>query len=421
MRYGKEKRDKVCAGQAGFTLIELVITIIILAIIAKIAGPAWVDMKSDSQQKAADLTRERLKAKWLAEKNSADRGAGDYPTLGRMVGYKAAVPPAPATIPVLLDYSFKLGTNSGNFFPYEIGLNHETSTTKYIPLTGQITCADSVNVWKDYAWAPSGIPAGSAISGPSATHAWLYGYSATKVGGTPESGASVGFPVPKCRAKITIATQFFSTSGDQNNIDSQFGGQSSGEDSTKMWWPWTSSGGTAYIIGLAKQGIWTTTGSWYGVPWPYAGGVIQDTPAAQWRMTCKGGESTYGVPYVISGYGQYAQDGKTVGTWFDINNYTNYYEVTPLPNRVMNIDAVPPTVGAAVCQRVGGPTTGNAEYLGNPPLALDYSGWCLGSGTTMKLPAYKDEAGTVPTSAYGDTVKAIGGKAVSDPVNCPAS
>lgn len=410
---GKRKRDKACGtGQAGFTLVELVITIIVLAIIAKIAGPAWLDMKSDSQQKAADLTRERLKAKWLAEKNSADRGAGDYPTLGRMVGHKAAVPPAPATIPVLLDYSYHLEPDWWGHM-YTIDLNNTGSggwnTVKYVPWSGQITCEGSKTMFLKTAWAPT-PPSGNVLS-----NNWLVGYSASKVSGTPDSGASVGAPVPKCRASFSYVYNIWVTPTSNTMVPAL--------PPEWVWWD-EGSGWYAFYKNLPTEAggniITTPASRGIGIS---ASGEVPDTPAYRWRITCKGGESTYGVPYVISGYGK-GQDGKTVSSWDVIPGIANVYQLTPVSTGVpatYNADGIPPTVGAAVCQRVGGPTTGNAEYLGNPPLALDYSGWCLGSGTTMKLPAYKDEAGTVPTSAYGDTVKAIGGKAVSDPVNCPAS
>ena len=94
--------------------------------------------------------------------------------------------------------------------------------------------------------------------------------------------------------------------------------------------------------------------------------------------------------------------------------------VSPGHTATYSLDGIPPTVGAAVCQRVGPATTGNPEWLGDPKIATDFSGWCLGGGTTKKLPTFTDTAKTVPTTAYGDAIKSIGAE-VDDPAHCPAS
>ncbi|WP_434516477.1 type II secretion system protein [Dechloromonas sp. ARDL1] len=156
---GEERKN----GQKGTTLIELVIGIIVLGILASIAWPSWVSVKSEAGAVAAERTKESLKAKWLAARNDHDRGAADEPTLGRLVGYKAAVPPAPATIPMLLDYSYHLEPDWWGHM-YAIDLNNTGSegwnTVKSVPWSGQITCMGSNNMFLETAWAPVSPSAG---------------------------------------------------------------------------------------------------------------------------------------------------------------------------------------------------------------------------------------------------------------------
>lgn len=408
---GEERKNR----QKGTTLIELVIGIIVLGILASIAWPSWVSVKSEAGAVAAERTKESLKAKWLAARNDHDRGAADEPTLGRLVGYKAAVPPAPATIPMLLDYSYHLEPDWWGHM-YAIDLNNTGSegwnTVKTVPWSGQITCMGSNNMFLETAWAP-----GSPSAGWN-SYNWLVGYSAMKISGTPDSGATVGAPVPKCRAVFSYVFNIWVTPVTSDTTTTMQGLGS-------PWVYWNQGNGWYAFYKNApttSNGNVITTNASRGLGISVSG-VIPDTPAYRWRMTCKGGESTYGVPYTISGYSVGSQNGKTVSDWYTIPGFKNLTQLTAAGTGVVatySVDGIPPSVGAAVCQRVGPATAGNPEWLGDPKIATDFSGWCLGAGTTKKLPTFKDTAKSVPTTAYGDAIKSIGAE-VDDPAHCPAS
>ena len=130
--------------QKGFTLIELMIVIAIIAILAAILIPNFLHARAESQTAACEGNEKQIAT--AMEEYSVDHG-GAYPSTfagGLTTPYLNFTPVDPAGG----GYTLTVGTGSTAYGSYEItdGDNHDPTTTTGLHLTGGANCTNCKGV-----------------------------------------------------------------------------------------------------------------------------------------------------------------------------------------------------------------------------------------------------------------------------------
>lgn len=397
-----EKRSWRIARRNGFTAIETVVTVVVLAILAAYATPKLFGLKDQ-----ADATEETLKIKDIEARhtqeilNAGKRGSN--PTLGDVVGFRPEVvaEPAPDTADVMVDWSF--------FVRFAVGTSTSFAAENLgIPMS-YIT-SGSVTQWED----PNNDGLATCeelVSGGRGKLAWFSGGNSPSVKKgmgvlrpleddfvVESLGVSIGAPAsaapPQCRANRISVSRWRSTAaaGYQRHI----------LDDIEQ---------TEEYVSVLPQ--------WESVTWQSPGitTTLKTIAPERYRFTCSPASEKYGTKYELKGHtAAQLHPDKDKSTWMGTTRSLVSLGTTPASYEQI---AAVPTVGTRYCERVGPAPAVPPADPGNPgiyPMAADGSGYCLSPG--RKLPTYRDGSGT-PTSSASDSVVELATEAVDDPANCP--
>lgn len=429
-----EKRSRKIARRNGFTAIETVVSVVVLAILAAYATPKLFGLKEQ-----ADATEETLKIKDIEARHTQEilkaGKRGVNPTLGDVVGFRPEVTaePAPDTAPMLVDWTWRRTILTEPRHLRTSNLQQSTAGYMSPSIFGDLylKCKDvplhinplAVNgytrgyqtneLWDSYSGSFT------ETTNPNMYYR-LNSFTATQLG--PSEAVPASEPAPKCDLfidvyKFTVITGSYPQDplfGNMRGVRTHVVTNAttySLNGGSEIYSSWEEvSGGTAYHH---REGTPSAThfsydcspySQRYGVKYvirnvqPWGSGVLSTSNGLEKSATYMDSVSTSGAftHYNSSGVGVVASST----TWL-----TNTFNGKPDRN--------------GYCERVGPPPEAPPSDPGNPgiyPMAADGSGYCLSPG--RKLPTYKDSTGT-PTSSASDSVVELATEAVDDPANCP--
>lgn len=369
----------------GFTLIEIAVCLLVVALLYAFAYPKFLDAGTAATKMTGEAARKRIQMDWLRLTRDHERQVkADSPTLFEVVGGTAGTPAAPATLPAYVEFAWAPQLDLFAYWFGRIG----GLRPKRLYTSCNVPAVDG----DFYSYYTSNAPGQGISHLVSIDQTLSYGNWST----TAASPA-----VPGCSVKASQTNEF-----------------GAGFATVQTWTRWNDSaemgGSLATTLDATTTQI-VVAASWVrysckphndALPATYVlasapGGDGLYSPTDGLRFTAYGGD--------LAGETGWSDNGRPWGAWWPRGGYDIVAGNAPNPAWVK-----PLTI--AFCQNTGAPVAAGAEIDGYAKVASDGSGWCLGYDH-LKVPAYKDADRTVPTTTGSDKALSIGPQ-VADAAHC---